>query len=219
VEQEVGQGSGPALRAVAESIDDAVVSADGGSRIVYWNPAAERMFGWTADEAIGRSLTTLMPERYRRAHLAGMARFRETGVPHVAGKGAVELAGLHKDGHEFSLELTIGAWEGRDGHWYTGVLRDITERKRAQAQLAAALSALERRREHERQAAEWHDNVIQSIAVAKYALGQGDPARAGEAIDRALAVAREMVDELLASSPLAPGDLRRPAEDQPPPSR
>lgn len=133
-----GWSSAARLRSVTESVNDAVISADGQSRILFWNSAAERVFGWSEEEALGRPLTMLMPERYRRAHLAGMSRLTETGEARVLGRATVELEGLHRDGYEFPVELSLGSWHSEGHVFYTGVVRDISQRKEAEHYLAAA---------------------------------------------------------------------------------
>jgi two-component system sensor kinase FixL len=131
------------FQAVTEAAVDAIVSADSSGRVLTWNGGAERLFGWTADEMIGRPLTVIIPERFRALHIDGIARVRRTGTSKLAGK-VVELAALHRDGSEVPIELSIGTWNGPAGMAFSGVLRDITERKRAEAELAAANKELER---------------------------------------------------------------------------
>jgi PAS domain S-box-containing protein len=134
------------LRGLIDSVADAIVSADEHSRIVSWNAAATRMFGWSGDEAIGRRLTMLMPERYRAGHLAGIARLSSTGRPKLVGGGPVELEGLRKDDTEFPIELTLGEWSGPEGTLYTGIIRDVSDRRelesyrRAQVSVAGGLA-------------------------------------------------------------------------------
>ena len=100
------------LRGVVDSVGDAILSADADSRIVSWNAAATRMFGWTAEEAIGSELTMLMPERYR----AGAPGRRRAARSRPASRsssaaGRSQLEGLRKDGTEFPIELTLGVVE------------------------------------------------------------------------------------------------------------
>jgi PAS domain S-box-containing protein len=131
------------FQAVTEAAVDAIVSADSSGRLLTWNRGAERLFGWTAAEVVGRPLTVIIPERFRQLHTDGIARVRRTGASKLAGQ-VVELAGLHRDGREFPIELSIGSWTGPDGLAFSGVVRDISERKRAEAALAAANRELER---------------------------------------------------------------------------
>ena len=86
---------------------DAFVGMDESGRIVTWNAQAETTFGWTRDEALGRSLAdTIIPETFREAHNRGMQRFFETGDAPVVNK-RLELTALHRDGREFPIEITI----------------------------------------------------------------------------------------------------------------
>jgi two-component system, LuxR family, sensor kinase FixL len=131
------------FQAVTEAAVDAIVSADNSGRLLTWNSGAERMFGWTAEEVVGRPLTVIIPERFRGLHTDGIARVRRTGASKLAGQ-VVELAGLRRDGGEFPIELSIGCWNGPEGLAFSGVLRDITERKRTETALAGANRELER---------------------------------------------------------------------------
>jgi PAS domain S-box-containing protein len=136
------------FRAVAQSVQDALIAADAHSRIVFWNPSAERIFGWTAAEALGEPLTMLMPEAFREPHRQGIARVRDGGERHVLGGPPVELVGLRRDGSEFPIELSLGSWTDDDGAepCFTGVVRDVSERAQArrvaaaQYEVAAALA-------------------------------------------------------------------------------
>lgn len=118
------------FRSLVESATDAIVVADGRGIIVSWNRAASRLFGYTTEESIGRPLTILMPARYRQAHTRGMARMEATGESHVIGS-VVELHGLHKNGEEFPIELSLATWKTDNGSYYSGIIRDISERKKA----------------------------------------------------------------------------------------
>ena len=141
--EEALRASEQRFRAVTDAAVDAIVSADSFGRLLSWNSGAERMFGWRAEEVVGRPLTVIIPERLRALHEAGIARVRQTGDSKLAGS-VVELIGLHRDGSEFPVELSIGAWNGPDGLEFSGVIRDITERKQTEAELAAANRELER---------------------------------------------------------------------------
>src|SRR5690349_83914 len=93
------------LRAVLDSAHDAFISMDHGGRVTAWNPAAEQLFGWTRDEAVGRPATELMiPPRLRAAHEAGMARVRRTGVSEMSGR-RLELTAVDRNGREFPVEM------------------------------------------------------------------------------------------------------------------
>jgi PAS domain S-box-containing protein len=122
------------FRAVAQSANDAIIAADSRGNIIFWNTGAQGLFGYTEDEIVGTSLVTLMPERYRDSHQRGLDRFRTTGEGRVIGR-TVELHGLNKDGREFPVEVSLGTWETAGGAFFTGILRDISDRKRAEEAL------------------------------------------------------------------------------------
>jgi PAS domain S-box-containing protein len=123
------------FRALVESASDAIVLSDQGGHIIWWNAAAERLFAYPQHEALGRSLSMLMPERFRAAHEAGLARLAQGGEPRMIGK-AIEMVGLKKEGTEFPLELSLARWTTKEGTFFSGIIRDITERKRAEEAVA-----------------------------------------------------------------------------------
>jgi PAS domain S-box-containing protein len=122
------------FRSVTESAIDAIISADHTGEIVSWNKAATRILGFTEEEAIGQRLELIIPERYHELHRTGMARFTATGVAHVIGT-TVELAARTKSGVEVPIELSLSTWTVRDQRYYTGIIRDIGERKEAEEAL------------------------------------------------------------------------------------
>lgn len=119
------------FRSLVEAATDSIVLADHKGTIISWNPAAARLFGYTDDEVQGHSLTMLMPARHRTAHERGLARVRDTGRSRLIGR-LVELEGLRKDGSEFPLELSLAMWKTDDAVFYSGIIRDITQRRRAE---------------------------------------------------------------------------------------
>ena len=132
------------FQSVAQSAIDAIVLADGLGHIIFWNKAAERMFLYSEREALGQSLTAIMPARYRVAHERGLAAFRSTGNSRLMGR-SIELQGLRKDGVEIPIELSLGTWRIGDDTYYCGIIREITERKRMEQAQAeqARLSTLQ----------------------------------------------------------------------------
>jgi PAS domain S-box-containing protein len=122
------------FRSVTESANEAIVVADNNGEIVSWNRGAQELFGYLENEILGQSLTLIMPERYREEHLKGLGRLRSTGVAKVVGK-AVELHGRHKDGGEFPIELSVSMWKTGSKMFFSGIIRDITARKQADAAL------------------------------------------------------------------------------------
>ena len=126
-----------------ETANDAVVTIDQQSMITEWNAMAERMFGWSRSEAVGRELTELIvPERHRAAHHHGLERFMQTGTGGILNR-RVEITALKRDGAEIDVELSV--WPVRHGDIYTfsSFIRDISARK---AQQAALVSSEERYR-------------------------------------------------------------------------
>lgn len=131
------------FRSIAQSANDAIISADGVGNIVFWNKSAETIFGYTEKEVIGKPLSLLMPERYREDHKKGLSRFCKTGEAHVIGK-TVELHALRKDGVEFPMELSLASWQAEEGVFFSGIIRDITERKQFQERLTKTAEELAR---------------------------------------------------------------------------
>ena len=130
------------FQAIADTASDAIVSADSAGRIVFFNQSAEKMFGYGNSEMEGRSLVQLMPERYRSAHERGMARVLETGTTRILGS-TVELHGLRRDGTEFPIELSLALWKTGESVFFTGIIRDITARKKAAEELRIAYDKLQ----------------------------------------------------------------------------
>jgi len=128
------------FRNLAESASDAIISADSAGNIIYFNPAAERTFYYSTDEVVGRPLTLLMPQSLRDAHPHGLDRFVRTGEAHVVGK-SVELVGIRKGGVEFPIELSLSSWKTDEGTFFTAILADITERKRAEKKFKGLLES------------------------------------------------------------------------------
>ena len=130
------------FRILAATANDAILSADRHGNITYFNPGAERIFGFASNEVIGRPLTVLMPERFWDAHRTGLARYVATGEARVIGK-TVELAGRRKDETEFPLELSLASWKQGAEVAFTAIIRDITARKEAEDTLRRYASQLE----------------------------------------------------------------------------
>ena len=122
-------------RAVSETATDAIITANGAGVIVEWNAAAERLFGYSGSDVTGQAVTVVIPQRYREAHLAGMARASAGGYGDLMGR-SVELSGLAKSGAEFPLEISLSKWRTSEGIFFTAIIRNISERKRAAKTLA-----------------------------------------------------------------------------------
>jgi PAS domain S-box-containing protein len=162
-------------RVIAETATDVIVTIDEASRIQFVNPAAQAVLGYRPAELIGESLTILMPESLRKRHTTALDRYVITGMQGMRWSG-VELVARRKDGSEFPAEISFGE-TFRDGRrLFTGFIRDITSRKRAEdslrdsrQRLRGLTGRLEQVREEERAhiAREIHDQLGQSLTAIK----------------------------------------------------
>ena len=130
------------FRSVAQSANDAIISSNSTGNIVFWNIAAQKMFGYVEEEIIGQPLTILMPERYREVHKRSMERHSSSGESKVIGK-TLELFGLRKDLSEFPMELSLATWNMGQDIFYTGIIRDISDRKRVEEERGKLLLDLQ----------------------------------------------------------------------------
>jgi PAS domain S-box-containing protein len=129
-------------RSIIDAALDAVVTMNTEGVITGWNRQAEATFGWTREEAVGRSMSqTIIPLRYREAHQLGLRRYLATGEATVLGR-RLELSALHRDGHEFPVELAITPIGTARRRGFSGFVGDISERKLAQSRLQAQLERL-----------------------------------------------------------------------------
>jgi PAS domain S-box-containing protein len=121
-------------RQLTESSQDGIVVADQRGRIILFNPAAERIFGFAAAEVVGQPLTRLMPSEFADRHRTGFERFLQTRVPRLVGQ-TVELPGRRQQGSEFPLELSLSAIDLGGETQFLGSIRDLSERTRLRAML------------------------------------------------------------------------------------
>jgi len=120
------------LEAFLESSIDALVQMDFDGHITGWNRQAEKTFGWSADEILDHKIEdTIIPERYRAAHARSMKRFLETGESTVM-NSLIEIHALHRNGHEFPVELSISVIDSPELQEFNAYIRDISERKHAE---------------------------------------------------------------------------------------
>src|SRR3989440_2301957 len=129
------RASDESFRAVASTMADGIITIDDRSRIQYVNQAAERMFGYTRDELIGNEITMIMPESFTDRHRDGIQRYMTTGKRKLNWE-SLQRPGHQKDGKEIPLEISLGEHTLEDQHVLTGVVRDITERQRAEKAIA-----------------------------------------------------------------------------------
>ncbi|HEX8145485.1 MAG TPA: PAS domain S-box protein [Pyrinomonadaceae bacterium] len=210
-------------RVIAETASDAIITIDEESTILFVNAAAEQVFGYSPEEMIGQQLTLLMPEYMRHLHRAGMIRYIETGKRHISWK-AVELPGLHKGGQEISLELSFGEYT-RDGkHIFTGIARDITERKRLEGERHQLHQREQAARREAEEASRLKDEFLATVShelrtPLTAVLGWAHILRAGqldgqsaqhalETIERNARSQAQLIDDLLDVSRIITGKLR-----------
>jgi PAS domain S-box-containing protein len=134
------------IAAIVESAMDAIVSIDDDHRVVLFNPAAERMFGVQADDAIGTSIERFLPERFRAAHRSHVEAFADTSVTQRSMGALSPLTAVRADGSEFPIEASISQVAAPEGRTLTVILRDVSERVRAEGLLAAYTKELEQSR-------------------------------------------------------------------------
>ncbi|MDP3539172.1 MAG: EAL domain-containing protein [Azonexus sp.] len=130
------------LRAIMDSARDAIVTVNRAGQVIGWNPAAERMFGYSPGEIMGQSVALIVPERYRQGALTSLIVMMAGGMGKDGG-AVKELLGLRKDGSEFSFERSVALWETSEGQFFTAIVRDVTERRTQEAQIRQLLKEQE----------------------------------------------------------------------------
>jgi PAS domain S-box-containing protein len=191
-------------RAVFESALDCIVTMDSHGRIVEFNPAAERTFGYDAEEVIGVDMAELIvPPDLRDAHRMGLTRYLHDGEPHVL-DSRIETLAARSDGSVFPVELAITRIDVPGEPMFTGHLRDITDRRRSEEELRASRSrmltaGMAERRRLER---DLHDGAQQRLVALALDLRLArdqladDPDAVGELLDGAIVDLRAAIDEL-----------------------
>ncbi len=141
--EEALQRSEVRFRSIIDSALDAVVTIDAAGIVTGWTAQAEAVFGWRREEIVGQLLSsTIIPLPYRQAHQEGLERFKETGSGPVLNR-RIEFSAVHRDGHEFPVELSITPISVGDTYGFSAFIRDITERKRAEAANARLVAIVE----------------------------------------------------------------------------
>ncbi|MGE5303458.1 MAG: PAS domain S-box protein [Alphaproteobacteria bacterium] len=121
---------------------DAIIAAGADGRIIFWNPAAERIFGFAAEEAIGRSLDLIIPERFRERHWAGYREVMRTRQTRYASE-VLRVPALHKNGQPLSIAFTVSLLFPAEGTIITAIVRDETKRWNEERELRRRLAELE----------------------------------------------------------------------------
>jgi PAS domain S-box-containing protein len=203
-------------RGVLDSALDAIITIDYRGLIVEFNPAAEKMFGWSRREAIGKALVdTIIPPTLKEKHRQGLIHYLATGEGPVLNK-RLEMHGLRADGTEFPVELTVTPIPFPGPPMFTGYIRDITERKRLENELRAQaeelLTADHRKNEFLATLAHELRNPLAPIrnGLQIWRLRRGDPDvidQIGEMMERQLSQMVRLVDDLLDLSRVSRGTI------------
>lgn len=132
------------LKQLVEAIGDAIMVADASGAITLWNPAAERMFGYTESEALGQSLDLIIPQRQQQRHWDGYHKTMQTGLTRY-GNDVLRVPAMHKDGHTLSIAFTVALLRSPDNKvaGIAAVIRDETSRFAEERGLRKRLMELE----------------------------------------------------------------------------
>jgi PAS domain S-box-containing protein len=204
---------------IVESAMDAIITVDSAQRVVLFNRAAEEVFGWKREEALGAQLDVFIPERFRASHRGLVRDFGDSRTVSRRMGGQRIVRGLRKNGEEFPIDASISHVEEQGERYYTVILRDVTERVRADAQLRAsreeirelALAASTVREEEKRDIArELHDELGQALTALKIDVGwlrEHVPAGPGP-IQAKLATMQALLDATVAAARRMSASLR-----------
>jgi PAS domain S-box-containing protein len=208
------------LRGILDSAMDSIITVDKNQRVVLFNDAAEAMFGWRRDEAMGTALDNFIPERFRHVHAAHVERFGETRTAARRMGGSLRIVtGLRRNGDEFPIDASISQIEDSGKRFYTVILRDITarlaseealRRSRDELQALGAAAHMTREQEKSRFARELHDELGQlltmlqmDVAWCKEALPYGN-----DALDTRLDRMEQLLKSTIAATRRIAADLR-----------
>ncbi|CAG9165966.1 hypothetical protein LMG23992_00654 [Cupriavidus laharis] len=209
------------LAGIIRSSMEAIISVDSAQRVILFNPMAETLFAWPAEQAIGRHLNDFIPERFRTVHEEHVRRFGITGVSDRQMGRQRALYAMRRDGSEFPIEASISQASDGGTKLYTVMLRDITERVRAEEALRRSREELQqlsdsilatREEEKRRIARELHDDLGQRLSALKMDLAMLgadiEEGRGAEGILGDIAAMNGVIDDTVASVRRIASDLR-----------
>ena len=210
-------------RIVAETASDAIISIDEQSTVLFINRAGERIFGYKIEQMIGQSLNMLMPEYLRHVHNTGLKRYIETGKRHISWE-QVEVPALHKDGHEFPLEISFGDFSKNNEHIFIGIARDVSERRRAESERELLLRREQEARLQSEEANRIKDDFLATLShelrtplnailgwaqmLQTHNLSESDAEKALATIERNARSQSQLIEDLLDVSRIITGKLR-----------
>jgi PAS domain S-box-containing protein len=207
------------LRGILDSAMDAIITVDESQHIVLFNAAAEQVFGCPREQALGAPLSWFIPERFRAEHEQHVRRFGETGTSSRRMGAQLIVKGLRRSGEEFPIDASISQTEESGRKFYTVILRDVTERVRAEAALErskeelrelGSLSQSLREREKSQVARELHDELAQALTALKmdvtWIAERLAPAEKG--VSEKLSGVLAMLDSTVAATRRIAADLR-----------
>ena len=207
------------LRSILDSAMDAIITVDESQHIVLFNAAAESVFGCPRDQALGAPLAWFIPERFRSGHAAHLRRFGETGTSSRRMGAQRIVTGLRRNGEEFPIDASISHVSQNGERFYTVILRDVTERVRAEEalhrskeelrELASAANSV-REQEKSRIARELHDELAQALTALKMDVSWVRERLPAEqlAIGEKLSAMQQMLDSTVAATRRISADLR-----------
>jgi PAS domain S-box-containing protein len=208
------------LRGILDSAMDAIITVDSRQHVVLFNRAAEDVFGCPRDQAIGAPLAWFIPERYRHAHASMVQQFGDASAPsRRMGAGQRIVMGLRRNGEEFPIDASISHIVEEGEHFYTVILRDVTERVKADEALRASREEIRqlalttstvREQEKSRIARELHDELGQALTALKIDVGwlREHLAGAPEAVLAKLTAMQVLLDGTVAAVRRISSDLR-----------
>ena len=136
------KGSEELIRSITHSAADAIVAIDSEGKVFFWNTAAEKIFGYTTEEMINNTLSKIIPDKYQSQHFSKIEKHhneeKDKSVQRI-----IQITAIRKDGDEFPIELSLSSWQKNNKKYFTGIIRDISERIRAEKELKKLSTAVE----------------------------------------------------------------------------
>ncbi|MCZ2355289.1 MAG: PAS domain S-box protein [Bacteroidia bacterium] len=161
------------FRSLTESSADAIISINAKHIILTWNKGAEKLFGYTKEEMEGKEIMHIIPDEFKERHIQGVERFLQTRVPHILNK-TVEVVGRKKEGVLFPIELTLSTWTEGDAVFFSGIIRDITQRKQNEERIRQANEELHAQEEELRQNLEELASAQDTLIAEKNAIAAAE---------------------------------------------